>query len=327
MQIDTELSPLLLAIYRGARELPRVAFEEFALGRIKPLLGFDSALWAQGRSDGSHADVSWAHQHEIDPDALQVWLDINKGDKVIPTAVGNKHRTVRAHAPTLFAAPDDADCRAYATRFGCEQLMVMVVPNGEADPDAARWLSLYRASPDTLYTDRERAICNVLMPHLMEALTINRLATLDAPTAAPPRQPASTPLAVAEPDGRIRFAQAAFLRRLQSEWSQADQTRLPQPLLAAITGRTEAVVLGRITRARISRRADMLLVEMRALSPIDRLPPRRARVAWLYAQGHTHKQVARELGIAPSTVRNQIATAYRELGIVSRAQLRTLASD
>jgi DNA-binding NarL/FixJ family response regulator len=45
------------------------------------------------------------------------------------------------------------------------------------------------------------------------------------------------------------------------------------------------------------------------------------RVAELYAEGRDHRAIAAELGLAPATVRNQIAAAYRRLGVNDKVAL------
>ena len=322
--VFAELSPLLLSLYRGARELPRLAFEEFALGQIKPMLGFNSAIWAQGQTDGKTVQVSWAYQHAIDPESIKVWQQLNARDKLIPLTVNSPGKTVRSHTSSLFPERADTEIRDYAARFGCEQVLIMSVPDG--DVESVRWLAVYRDDPDALYSDTERMICDAVMPHLMEALSINRLATHQQPDDPPPTEPKRLPLAVCDSTGRIRYAQDRFVSLLQLEWSEADETWLPTPLCDAISSRNDAVFVGRQTICRIRRRADMLLVEIRRHTPIDRLPPQRARIAWMYAIGYTHKHVAKALGLSPSTVRNQLAAAYRDLDIGTRAQLMAMAS-
>ena len=63
---------------------------------------------------------------------------------------------------------------------------------------------------------------------------------------------------------------------------------------------------------------------IRRMSPIDLLTGREREISRLLAKGLSHKDVARQLGIAPSTVRNQIRSVYQKTGISSRAELATL---
>lgn len=60
------------------------------------------------------------------------------------------------------------------------------------------------------------------------------------------------------------------------------------------------------------------------LAPIDTLAfdltPREGEVASYLALGYTNEQIARALGSAPRTVRNQLSEVYRKLGVGSRAE-------
>ena len=53
----------------------------------------------------------------------------------------------------------------------------------------------------------------------------------------------------------------------------------------------------------------------------DRLTTRQVSCVALVARGHSSKEIARELGISPSTVDNHIATAMHIIGSANRAAL------
>ncbi|MDP2122712.1 MAG: LuxR C-terminal-related transcriptional regulator [Hoeflea sp.] len=63
---------------------------------------------------------------------------------------------------------------------------------------------------------------------------------------------------------------------------------------------------------------------LRRMMPMDHLTLRESEVAELLAKGRSHKDVARMLGIAPSTVRNQTQSIYDKLGVNSRAELASM---
>ncbi|WP_304454816.1 LuxR family transcriptional regulator [Nocardiopsis sp. YSL2] len=54
------------------------------------------------------------------------------------------------------------------------------------------------------------------------------------------------------------------------------------------------------------------------------LTPRESEVAFLAAHRLTSKEIAHRLGSAPSTVNNQLAAAYRKLGVRDRSELRAV---
>ncbi len=57
------------------------------------------------------------------------------------------------------------------------------------------------------------------------------------------------------------------------------------------------------------------------------LTDRELAIAERYAQGESHKQIARALFIAPSTVRNHLAAIYRKLGVSSKIALVSALPD
>lgn len=59
---------------------------------------------------------------------------------------------------------------------------------------------------------------------------------------------------------------------------------------------------------------------MTDLSPFEHLTPRELQVLELVAQGMTNKQVAQELGIRQSTVRNSLYVIFQKLDVQCRTQ-------
>lgn len=54
----------------------------------------------------------------------------------------------------------------------------------------------------------------------------------------------------------------------------------------------------------------------------QRLSDREREVAAPYCEGQSYKEIARDLGISPATVRTHLRTLYRKLGVTSRHELR-----
>lgn len=311
----------LLLLYRAAREMPGTAFQDYALGLVKPLLNFDTAIWGSGTTDGQSVKVRAAHLHQVDPEAMKVWTQINRKDKVIPISVSRPGTTIQFHAATLFSGRDDAIMREYTSRFGRESYLITTTQ--EDVPGSVQWVSLFRPDPRAAYSEDERLACETLMPHFSEALRINRTIAENGPALS--TAGFESGLALASPLGQIHFAQERFLRAIQMEWSQADGSKLPSQLLDVVESRRSGQFVGRKIRCVVRYSADMLLLEAHAKTALDSLPPKRARIAWLFAAGHSHKDIARKLLVSPSTVRNQIRAAYSDLQISNKAQLLAVA--
>jgi DNA-binding NarL/FixJ family response regulator len=63
------------------------------------------------------------------------------------------------------------------------------------------------------------------------------------------------------------------------------------------------------------------LVYARRSQPLDGLSPREQEIARALSTGKTFKSVARQCGIATSTVANHASRIYRKLGIYRREEL------
>lgn len=320
---DMGYNNLLVSLYRAAREMSRERFQCLALKSIQPLLRFDAAVWGAGRFVGGAFHVSHAFELDVDPEALQAWRSIGGDgrDKAIALGFANPGRTLQHHAPTLFSGRRYADIRDYAVRFGRQCYLVTEIP--ESDALEPQWVSLYRADPDAPYDSSERLLCESLMPHFAEALRINAAVHAERVGEAT-RGGGYDAIALADRQGRLHFAQERFLGRLREEWKEFGQdSMLPAELRRLVTD-AQAEFRGQHVRVSLQRSADMVLLSAHEISAFDRLSPRRGCVARLYAEGHSHKEIARQFRISPSTVRNHIKAAYRDLGVNSKAQLRAL---
>ena len=73
--------------------------------------------------------------------------------------------------------------------------------------------------------------------------------------------------------------------------------------------------------APIPRGMGLRRLTLRRLTRADLLTSRQREVAQALASGKSAKEVARLLGLAPATVRNQTASIYEKLQVDNRAEL------
>lgn len=321
IRIAQSTDELIASLYRAARELPAEQFQEHALLLIKPWLQFASGIWGFGQlHDGYALQVHAAHLHQVAPDSLIEWQQINRADKVIPEQVKSPGRTRAYHAPTLFGDDDDAVMRDYARRWGRQSYLATVT--SRIDWTRISWISLYRPDPDHHFSDAERSLCQLLMCHLSEALAVNQAIHLHK--AHPADGNREQFMAVADRSGNLYHADARFLALLQSEWPQADDRCLPAPLSQALTRDKRSSFVGNAISCDGLLVAGLLLIRARPKAPVDALTPRRSLIARYFAEGHNHKEIARRAQIAPATVRNHLRAIYEILGVRTRSELTTL---
>lgn len=124
-------------------------------------------------------------------------------------------------------------------------------------------------------------------------------------------------------DGTVLSVQGPFRDLAQNEWG-GRITCLPRKAMEALrrAGQWE----GETVRARMSPFGSKYFLHLSTVPVLTRLSQRETEVAQLFASGLTGKEVARELGTAPSTVRNQIVRIYEKLGVSNKAALASLVS-
>ena len=319
--METE-SDLLLALYRGAREMQTADFQAFAISLLQPVMRFQSAVWGAGYLKGPSTSPSLvpiqAAMLDIDPDAFVYWKAVNRADKVIPRIITAPGTTFNFHAPTLFGDREDKVMRDYAKRFGRQSYLVTSLAPNEAP--IMEWASFYRPDPHDQFTEAERSHCQRLVRHLTEALRVNQL--LQGTVRAAPPGLCRNFAALVDEQGLVLAAEAGFLEICQGQWREFDSKRLPALLMGHLRGNAGGTFVGGRATFSARRIAEYLHVMATATRTNGTLSARELEVSTLFASGLQAKEIARMSDVSTSTVRNQLIASYRALGVTDRKGLR-----
>ena len=308
---------VLLELYQASRELPADQFQEAALRLFRPAFRFDSGLWGTGTVSAAGLAVHSVHLHEQPLELVERWQEVNHQDTVVYVAAANSDRTLNVHLPTLFRGRDKSDIRNVTARFGVANALVH--SHFDKNLPVAQWISIYRRQPDDQFSRDERAVWELVMPHLIEALTINRLVNLDRIFVRGARLRAS--LAIVDRNGVLYNADAGFEAVVRAEWAQWRGPVLPASMTSAIWTCGERGWRGKNIALGVRIIGDLLFLKARTLTAVDRLSERERAVSTLFARGDTHKEIARVLGISPATVRNHIQAVYAKLRVSNKAEM------
>lgn len=315
MTLASGLNTLLLSVYRASRELPLDQFQATAMTLLEPWLRFDFAQWGRGPITPNAVTKRHVYLHNEGPDVLAAYDEI-KGQDTVAEIAWARSSGVLAYCPAdMFAVRAKAGIRAYTQRFEHNNnLLWYDVNHAQA---FARWVSFYRADPNRRYADGDADLARFLVPHLFEALAINRIACLEHLREG--GQERHYHLAIADRQGNFVHAEAGFAALLRNEFGADGATRLPEAALADVVERGRYT--GRSVVLILARSPELLFLKLRPTRPADRLTPRELEVARALAKGGTHKSVARALCMAPSTARNHVDAIHRKLGIHKSTEL------
>ncbi len=180
-------------------------------------------------------------------------------------------------------------------------------------------ITLYRGAGERPFSDEERRFFHGAAPHLAENQGLAAIQHLLAATRT-----ASVDVAcsgVADRRGFLQVARPDFQDLLRLEWPAWSGRELPEELRGAIRGSAPTAFLGERIAVKVSRMSDVYLLQARRRRPADSLSGREREVAELLTEGHTYKEAAKRLGVAPSTVRNHISAIFAKLGVNKQSEM------
>ncbi|MEO6973845.1 MAG: LuxR C-terminal-related transcriptional regulator [Rhodoferax sp.] len=308
---------LLLEMYRAAREVPLADFQDVVLNRLSSVVPFDSAKWGSSVAHGGGVVFHDPHVQNESPEAQQHYAEVHSQDAAARYAITHFGQTANYSLPGYYAGQDSAAIRGYVRRWRHEQALITAF-NSPAT-GLIRSLSLYGAYANRPFTECQRRIVQAVVPHLFEALAVNRSQHLDRWSSADPQRLWS--LSITDSAGYFLVKDAQFEALLEREWPQSDRAAAPPPLLRAIGGNRQAKFKGHSILVVGCRNKNLQFLKARALQAVDDLTPQQIQVAQRVAQGLTHKEIAKALGIAPSTTRNHLQAILARTSLHNNAEL------
>jgi DNA-binding CsgD family transcriptional regulator len=318
-------SRFLLDLYDGAQQRTPSDFNEYALDEFKKIVYFDSACVANlAVMQDEKIVIQSLHLRSVSAERFRdrsvtvgtETLDRNgtlsSRDSVATNAFAQRGKSVIADIAEKFSSPAILEyCRKYETAhslsFVSSQAMNGLIPV----------ISLWRAARKNAYLESQAHAATLVIPHIFQAMAINRrLAT--APVAGPP----GSTTAFASLDGHLFFVEPEATRLLQLEWKQWSPPLLPRSLIDSLKQDKERVFVGVSICMRASVQGKMICLRIAAKEnkTMD-LTTAEYRVARLAAGGLPYKEIAKQLEVSPATVRNQLHSVYKKLGISSKTAL------
>ncbi|WFE77138.1 LuxR family transcriptional regulator [Roseinatronobacter sp. S2] len=304
------LSDFLLELYHDASECTPDELRLRVLKNLQSFIPFDFGVWGGGQADGRMVtDLTVLNQSAA---ILGEWDSVAQDDAFCDLTLNRLGATAR-----FDDVPDYRASLAYNEhwrRFDASHMMATIV--GEKTDGYVSFVGLCADDRPMTFSDTERMFKQMLMPHLSQALRMNR--ELWIGRAAMEHEA----IALVDQEGWVLCTQGPFDDFTRHEWS-GRIARLPVDVMHALKQRKRW--RGELLDARMSRFGSNYFVHLSIHPALSGLSPREREVAGLFASGMTSKQVARALGTSPSTVRNQVMRIYEKLGISSKAELATLA--
>lgn len=320
--MDT-LSNLILQIYRAARETPVDEYQDFVLGLVRSLVPFTSSRWATLELVGKKAIAHSTHLQNEPTNIILDWGSINHKDRAILPVSSNPGKAFSIHTPTIYAGPEYAEMRDYTERYKHANSLVISIK--AAEPRHLHALSLFRADPDAQFNAVNQKLLEQLMPHMVEALAQNLLLSFHQ-VGTDKAASEQVHGAIAGHDGKLYYAGSGFNHLIQKEWPDWKGNKLPEEVLHARASKGGTGFTGQSISISVSIIGHLIFLRASLCNRLWKLSHRESAIAQLYGEGHSYKEIAKQLEIAPTTVRNVIQRIYAKLEITDKAELAVMVN-
>ncbi|WP_310462634.1 LuxR C-terminal-related transcriptional regulator [Sphaerotilus sp.] len=305
-----EYSTVLLRLYEAARYNTVHAFQREAMILISEMLPFDRGWWGRSTVHGQVHRVHCSYLHDLPEDVPQR-LNLSDPDNLVAV------RTTQSPDRALYFGPQDWDQQpstaALAAHMGIEQALCIARFDGPAGH--VSFISIARRTSTPAFTTRESQLLELLMPHLSAALDLCCVAQM-----ASLRHGGRQAMLTTDASGWVHVAESGVGELLRSEWSGWSGPQLPAPLVEQIAA-NRTIFLGRHLHAQTLWSGEHVLVTLRPRESRDLLTRQECAVAEAFSSGRSYKEVARELMMAPATVRHHLRAVYLKLGVTDKAML------
>lgn len=314
---------LAFQLYRAAQDMPLEDFEALALSVLKALIPFCAAVWLAARYERGRLTLLRSHLQGLPREALPLLVRPDGPFcQAAAIAAGAPRRAHGLHVPSLCRDGQADAASELARRHHLERQLL--IADAAASSSPGNWLALYRSDTDPPFDERDYRVLALSMPHMSQALAINRRLHLGSGPAESPRNVSVQ--AVVRADGKLIHCGERLRQALRTRYPAWEGTALPDELIGKLR-RNDAIELSSDARLCVSRMGAAVLLVLQEVPPTGRLSARELEVAQLFGAGASYKQIARQVSISPATVRNVVQNTYRKLKINNKAQLACLVAD
>ncbi|HEX2531236.1 MAG TPA: LuxR C-terminal-related transcriptional regulator [Burkholderiaceae bacterium] len=309
-------SRALVGLYDLAEESSYDEFLIDALDMLQPWIKFDGAiLWICEIDAGREKNLLIKHAH-VDQKRSVAFAEqpqVFTVDSSVNAFLSSLGRPFQCDCSIVQERDQLHGLRDFVQKYELHRLMLFGESPSPSKP--GRCLMLYRRM-NTPFSALETDYLHTAWFHLMRALDINRQRVLERHDSGRGERAS----ALANTHGFIAAADTNFHSLLRREWPNHQVKKLPQALADSVS-RGVSLYRGRHIEVAIQRHSFYVTCSASEIDQLPCLTPREYTVARRFAAGLSYKVIARELGLSPHTVRNQIADLYYKLGVHDKTAL------
>ncbi len=314
------LSACLLDVHEGSSQYAPERFLEHSLSRVCATFDVDKAWWGIMSVKRGQFLLHASWRQNLPESFEPMWEELKQDDALARGVSLKPGQAVNLNEVGFRSFP------GLAVLMGEHNISNALCTSAFfPEQDAFMFLSLYRKKGG--FDDASMQTSEVLMPHLFSAWRNNLRQGL---RPAPTMLSSTVYRGFISGHGRLLDAEAGFKELVQQIWPGKSYKSIDGYLCALAQQSIEQINTW-VRHGELMWRAKMLgavcLIELRLCTPLDELSARESSIVYQYSVGASHKQIARELNISPSTVRHHLRNAYLKLGVSDKGALATLLHE
>jgi DNA-binding CsgD family transcriptional regulator len=313
----------LLALQGMGNSSELDTFPKMVLDSLKPIIPHQASFWGGGRPPASAPILHYCYLHDICPSSLALFEKHKNETSSCTSFLTNNPG--RAFTFSAGHSPIDPMLTLVFMPVGIHDILTIYLFDSQLCLYHA--ISLYRTD-GVPFTEAERGIFQSVAPHMINALRTCQIAHIKHLNESPLISLASK--AIVDTEGVLHFAEDRLLALLGSEWQDWQGPWLPLDIRTKLNVRSGAphrIYTGKHIVLSVEGDQTLRLLCARPRLDIDGLTGRELEVAKLFASGMSNKQIAARLDVSPSTIRNQLTTAYEKLGVGDKGALAAYLSQ
>lgn len=314
MSVMKKLNQLIFDLYGAAHECNASEFDEHALALTRNVLSFESATVVAATFPQDEAiKIQSIHINNQPVEKLLDRKYLTSRDTVLIDAYRNKGKCIIADSSV--ENKDKPDLIKYCKKYDVAHTLVLI--RDGAAKSSVDVIALWRAQAKKAYSLDDKKLGEVILPHLFQARAINRRIHVHKHGSNPFERISL----LASLDGCLQFMDDVTVDFLRNEWPYWEPPVLPGFFLNSLNSVGSCQYVGKTFVATSTVHNKFLFIQLTPKPHSLSLTEAETTVAWLAANGMSYKEIARELGKSPATVRNQLHAAYNKLGVTNKTLL------
>ncbi len=302
----------LREVYQGCHNTEGLGFQASLLGLVGGVLSCDSCTWAIHDGEQRLIDLCLNGLPESFAECFRQvdWQDpIVKAITETPENTCNTALYQHWHQSAIY--------QNICAPFGIEHVLSTVFQRHWTP--FSHTISFFRGTGSPPFSEQERLLAQHIGTHLIEAWRINRRLLIQENVFK--ELGGAECAALVDHNGEILYFDEGFANILRGNRMSTQSLCLPKTWVDCLHKGRSTLHTADAYRVEARPFADLNLLLVRKSDTLDQLTRRELAVVKLFAEGKTYKEIARDLCISPSTVRNHIHGAYNRLGINNKVQL------